>query len=87
MTKHIFSVLIFILIFLFILFVVTTYVSNNNKKKIKNNRTSIYSKIEKNLLNLPLIKNDTNNVIEFNSGYTDKSKKKDRNFWDLFKND
>ena len=50
------------------------YISNNNREKINFNRT-----------NIPLLKNDTDNVIEFNSGYNDKDNKVKRNFWNLFK--
>ena len=85
MIKHFFSVLIFTFICLFIYFVSTIYVSNNNKKKISVNRSNIYSKINENLTSLPLLENDTNDVIEFNSGYNDKNKKIKRNFWNLFK--
>ena len=56
-----------------------------NKKKINLNRANIYSKIENSLTNLPLLKNDTQNVIKFNSGYENDSKKIKRNFWNLFK--
>lgn len=87
MIKHIFSVLIFILIFLFIFFVVSTYISNNNKEKIKKNRKNLYSTIDENLSDLPLLKNDTTNVIEFNSGYNSDKNKIKRNFWNLFKKD
>ena len=85
MIKHFFSVIIFTFICLFIYFVSTIYVSNNNKKKISVNRSNIYSKINENLTSLPLLENDTNDVIEFNSGYNDKNKKIKRNFWNLFK--
>ena len=85
MIKHFFSVLIFIFIFLFIFFVSTTYISKKNIEKINFNRTNTYSKIEGSLLNLPLLKNDTNNVIEFNSGYNANDNKIKRNFWNLFK--
>lgn len=61
------------------------YLSNNNREKINSNRTNIYSKIKDNLSNLPLLKNDTDNVIEFNSGYNDRDNKVKRNFWNLFK--
>jgi len=87
MIKHFFSVLIFIFIFLFIFFVTTTYVSNKNKKKINENRTNVHLNIEKNLSSLPLLKNDTYDVIKFNSGYN-RSNQIKRNFWNLFeKND
>ena len=61
------------------------YISNNNRKKINLNRANIYLKIKDNLSNLPLLKNDTDNVIEFNSGYNDRDNKVKRNFWNLFK--
>ena len=42
-------------------------------------------KIEERLLTLPILKNDTYNVIEFNSGYDTNNNKIKRNFWNLFK--
>jgi len=85
MIKNFFSILIFLFVFLFIFFIISTYVSEKNKKKINLNRTNIYSKIENKLSNLPLLKNDTQNIIEFNSGYDDDNNKIKRNFWNLFK--
>tara|TARA_B110000495_G_C22425663_1_gene268838 strand:- start:228 stop:491 length:264 start_codon:yes stop_codon:yes gene_type:complete len=84
MIKNFFSVLIFIFIFLFIFVINSTYFSDYNKKKIYLNRTNIYSKIKDNISNLPLLKNDTQDVIVFNSGYNDNKKIK-RNYWNLFK--
>ena len=37
---------------------------------------------QENTSNLPILDNDTNNVIEFNSGYNMDNKKK-RSFWNL----
>ena len=85
MIKNFISVLIFLFIFLFIFFIVSTYISDKNKKKINSNRKNIYSKIEDSLVTLPLLKNNTNDVIEFNSGYENENKKIQRNFWNLFK--
>jgi len=59
--------------------------SDKNIKKINSNRTSVYKKIEENISNLPLLTNDTNDVIEFNSGYDNDNNKIKRNFWKLFK--
>jgi hypothetical protein len=36
---------------------------------------------------LPILKNDTNDIIEFNSGYNEDITKIKRNFWNLFKKD
>jgi uncharacterized protein YxeA len=85
MIKHFISVLIFLFIFFFLFFVITTYISKINKEKINMNRTNIYLKIEDNLSKLPLLKNDTNNVVVFNSGFNEINSKIKRNFWDLFK--
>ena len=85
MIRHFFSVLIFIFIFLFIFFVITAYNSKINKEKINSNRTNIYSKIEDNLSKLPLLENNTNNVVEFNSGFNEVNNKIKKNFWNLFK--
>jgi cell shape-determining protein MreC len=85
MIKHFISVLIFIFVFLFIYFVISIYVSDNNKIKVSSNRENIQSSVEQKLLILPILKNDTNNVIEFNSGYEDNNNKIKRNFWNLFK--
>jgi len=85
MIKNIFSVLIFLFIFFFTFFVVSTYISDKNTKKININRNSVYKKIEENISNLILLTNDTNNIIEFNSGYGNDNNKIKRNFWKLFK--
>ena len=85
MIKHFLSVIIVIFIFLFIFFISSTYVSNSNKERININRTDAQLKIEKNLSSLPFLKNDTSDVIEFNSGYEDDNNRIKRKFWDLFK--
>ena len=44
-------------------------------------------KIQNNYYELPILINDTDDVIEFNSGIENKKHKIERNFWKLFKND
>ena len=53
-------------------------------KKIHSNRTNIAENLDNKSLSLPFLSNDTNNVIEFNSGFNSENKSK-RNFWDLIK--
>ena len=79
------SVLVLIFIIFFSLIIGKIYFSEQQKKKININRETISKKIKENINNLPLLINDTNNVIEFNSGFTNKNNKKERNFWKLFK--
>jgi ABC-type multidrug transport system fused ATPase/permease subunit len=85
MIKNIFSILIFFFIFLFLFFIISFYLSDENQKKTYSNRSNIYTKIEDSLKNVPLLKNDTKDVIEFNSGYEKKNNEIKRNFWNLFK--
>jgi len=70
---------------LFIFFVISTYTSDENKKKIIENRSNIHSEINDRITSLPFLKNNTQNVIEFNSGYDIDNNKIKRNFWNLFK--
>jgi hypothetical protein len=86
MTKKILLLSIIIFIFIFLYFVVNIYLSEKNKVKIQKNRINIESKIINNNSNLIILKNDTNNVIEYNSGYSNNNiNKSNRKFWELIK--
>ena len=85
MIKNIFSVLVFIFIIFFLFLVISTYFSNSQEKKINKNRKKIIQKINDNLHKLPVLINDTNNVIKFNSGSKNENIETERNFWKLFK--
>ena len=71
-------------IILFFYFTLSYYFSEENLKKIHSNRTNIAENLDNKSLSLPFLSNDTNNVIEFNSGFNSENKSK-RNFWDLIK--
>ena len=85
MVKNIFSVLIFLFFVLFSFLVVNTYFSDYQKKKILNKREEVFQNINENIVGLPILVNDTNNVIKFNSGFENNNKAAERNFWKLFK--
>ena len=55
-----------------------------NKKNY--NRQNIEEIIKDKISNLPILLNDTNNVIEFNNSIEDNIKENKRSFWDLIKN-
>tara|TARA_B100000780_G_C21104017_1_gene445675 strand:+ start:1029 stop:1292 length:264 start_codon:yes stop_codon:yes gene_type:complete len=81
------SLAIFCLIFSCVFFFLTfdKYLSIENKKQINLNRVNISKNIIKKSSDLLVLKNDTSNIIEFNSGYNDEIKKKNkRSFWNLF---
>ena len=76
----------FILIILFFFQVYKHYSSNKNIKKINLNRINIEQIVKNKLANIPVLTNDTDKVIEFNSSFTEEIRKdKQRNFWDLLK--
>jgi len=85
MIKNILSTLIFLFSISFFLFIGKIYFSEQQKKKIDLNREIILKKIKDNLINLPVLPTDTNNVIEFNSGFEKENNKTKRSFWNLFK--
>ena len=71
---------------MFFLIVFNYYFSDKNKDLVINNRSNINKNTFTNVSELPVLYNDTNDVIEFNSGLDDSNKQNfKRNFWDLFK--
>lgn len=77
----------FFIIILFFFFSTFKYYSSNNNLNVKVfNRTNIDEIINTKITNLPILNDNTNNVIEFNDGYSNKIKNdKPRSFWDLLK--
>ena len=79
--------LIFIVIILLFLFLTGRYYfSDENIKKSYRSQKNIEEKIKVYAKNLPILENDTNDVIEYVK-QTDKKKKKKFNFWKLLEND
>ena len=53
---------------------------------MNSNRINIEKNIKEKIFDLPVLKNDTDNVVEFNSSFSDEIKNdKPRNFWNLLK--
>ena len=77
-----------IIIFIYIFFIFNYYFSEKNVKGINMNRSNFQNNLNYNTTQLPILENDTNNVIEFNSSFSNDIKnKKPRNFWNLFKDE
>ena len=66
-------------------FVFSTYFSDQNKLTIKNSRDNFAKSVAKKMEKLEVLQNDTDDVIEFNTGFNDEKSKVKRNFWDLLK--
>lgn len=84
--KKIVDILFFILILTFFLSTYSYYSSNKNIDVKEFNRNNIDKIINAKISNLPILNNDTNNVIKFNDGYNNEIKNdKPRSFWNLLK--
>ena len=80
------NIFLFLIISFFFLNIYKYYSSNKNVNSKEFNRKNINQIINKKISNLPILKNDTNNVIIFNDGYSNELKNdKKRSFWNLLK--
>ena len=79
-----FLFLLGVLIFFFLTY--KYYSSNKNIEAKDFNRSNINEIINTKVSNLPVLNNDTSDVIEFNDGFSNKIKNdKPRSFWNLLK--
>ena len=82
----IFNIVMFLLIIIFILSIYNYYSSNKNIDAKNYNRKNIDQILKEKIIDLPVLKNDTDNVIEFNNSLKDGiEENKRRSFWDLLK--
>tara|TARA_B100000427_G_C15412761_1_gene552805 strand:+ start:15 stop:278 length:264 start_codon:yes stop_codon:yes gene_type:complete len=81
--KYLFFILV---IFFFIFFTVRFYFSNENIRKSYRSTSLLEENIKESEDNLILLKNDTENIIEFVE-YKNNKKEKKYSFWKLLYND
>ena len=80
------NLLTLIIILCYFFFIIKFYSSNNNIKNINSNRVNIDYFIKNKILDIPILLNDTNDVISFNSSFSEEIKDdKPRSFWKLLK--
>ena len=85
MLKEVKYVVYLLTIFFFIFFVIKFYLSENNIKWSNKVILQYQNISDKKFINLPIIKDDTSNIIEYTSEIEDFKNKKQRKFWDLLK--
>jgi len=85
MLKEVKFVVYLLTIFFFIFFVIKFYLSENNIKWSNKVILQYQNILDKKFINLPIIKDDTNDIIEYTSEIEDFKNKKQRKFWDLLK--
>ena len=80
------NIFFFVLVLIFFLLTYRHYSSQKNIDAKNFNRKNIDKIINQKISNLPILENDTNNVIEFNDGYSNEIiNDKPRSFWNLLK--
>jgi|TARA_B100000686_G_scaffold22653_1_gene20748 hypothetical protein len=86
MIKELKYLFFIIVIFFFLFFTIRFYFSDENKKKNFRSINILEEKIEKSEKDLILLKNNTENIIEYVENVDDKKTKK-YSFWKLLYND
>ena len=83
MIRNLLKVTYILTIIFFLLFIFIIYFSSDNRSKIIKNRSNFNYNMQKKNLNLPILENDTNNIIEYNFEGSKNNKIKKRYFWNL----
>ena len=80
------NIFMLLLIGIFILSIFKYYSSNKNLDTKNYNRSNIDQILKSKINNLPILTNDTDNIIEFNNSIEEGiNQEKNRNFWNLLK--
>ncbi len=80
------NIFLFLLVLIFFSITFKYYSSNKNIATKDFNRNNIDKILSTKTSDLQILQNDTNNVIEFNDGYSNENKNdKPRSFWNLLK--
>ena len=85
MLKEIKYVVYLLTIFFSIFFVVKFYLSENNIKLSNKVMLQYQNELDKKFNNLPIIKDDTSDIIEYTNEIEEFKNKKQRKFWGLLK--
>ena len=84
MFKKVINLFSLLLFFIFTILTITFYFSDENVRKTNKFRSLYSLDLNKIINNLPLLKNDTNDIIQYkNDVEIYKKKKKNYIFWDL----
>ena len=85
MFLKLFNTVIFLIFIIFFVIIFKYYSSSKNMNEKNQNRLNINEIIKEKISDLPVLPNDTNNIIEFNNSLEDTTNEKKRSFWELIK--
>ena len=80
-----FNTVILLIFIIFFVIIFKYYSSSKNMNEKNLNRLNINDIIKEKISDLPVLLNDTNNIIEFNNSLVDTTNEKKRSFWELIK--
>ena len=84
MFKRVINLFLLLLFFIFTILTITFYFSDENIRKTNKFRSLYSVNLNKMINNLPLLKNDTSDIVQYkNDVEIYKKKKKNYIFWDL----
>tara|TARA_B100000886_G_scaffold18146_1_gene11639 strand:+ start:3203 stop:3460 length:258 start_codon:yes stop_codon:yes gene_type:complete len=82
----IFNMTMISIVLIFIFYIFQHYTSNKNIIEKDYKRLNLDKLLNEKISDLPILKNDTTNVIEFNNSLeNENNKEKKRSFWELLK--
>ena len=81
-----FNTVIFLIFIIFFVIIFKYYSSSKNMNEKNQKRLNINEIIKEKISDLPVLPNDTNDIIEFNNSLVDTTNEKKRSFWELIKN-
>ena len=81
-----FNTVILLIFIIFFVIIFKYYSSSKNMNEKNQNRLNINEIIKEKISDLPVLPNDTNDIIEFNNSLVDTTNEKKRSFWELIKN-
>ena len=87
MLKKVKKIFYFLITLIFFIFIIFYYLSDENINKVNSNRENISLKLKDQNDDIPLLKNDTENIIDYNFTNLEKNNIKKRYFWELLKRD
>ena len=84
MFKKVINLFFLLLFFIFAILTITFYFSDENVRKTNKFRSLYSVNLNNKIINLPLLKNDTSDIIQYkNDVEIYQKKKKNYTFWDL----
>ena len=82
MKKKYLNTLFLIIIFIFFFFIIRIYLSEQNKITTNKSRTSYLIENTDKYKNIPILENDTKNIIIYKNDIEDFKKKRKKRFWE-----